>query len=530
MQLLRSRRLLVSSQASFFPKMTQLWNRRILWPALLIVAGAPRIIGAFFLPNAFGDAYVYIRDIGTLSTKISTGSLRPIDLFGFWLPLYQVISAILNLVVKNGFYSGKIISALFGAGTCLFVYAITFRLTANRRAALAMFVLIALNPLQIFYSASAMTDVPHAFFVVAALYFVLSGNWIVAAIFGALAGLTRVESWMLLALIPLLQFMRERRVSLVAILILIVPPLFWFYISWKATGDAFACFKQRQEYHDWLLTMNPSIARFSLKQITSDTATLIVSTDIAVLIACCVAGWLVLRNVSRSITAHRVFASLHLRVRQTKSEVGEFQSIVAPLVFFFAFLALLIGAYVTHQQPIIFPRYGLILFTLGLPILAWTYLWIRKQKPQIARRVFVAIVVICSFDASIQFAGATGEINRYKAQRAVADYLRDHFDRNSNARIFCDEGTVRVLSGVPEYKFSSSADAPHDRESFLNFLNDQKVQYLVVIEAERSTPFDLYRSAAEYNEPIGDYESIMHAHAEFIRTNIHVYGSKAAPR
>ena len=30
-----------------------------------------------------------------------------------------------------------------------------------------------------------MTDVPHAFFVVATLYFVLSGNWIVAAIFGA---------------------------------------------------------------------------------------------------------------------------------------------------------------------------------------------------------------------------------------------------------------------------------------------------------------------------------------------------------
>ncbi|PYS24446.1 MAG: hypothetical protein DMF72_05095 [Acidobacteria bacterium] len=524
MQLLRSHRLLVCSQDSFFAKMNQFWNRRTIWPALLIVAGAPRIVGAFFLPNAFGDAYVYIRDIGTLSTKISTGSLRLTDLFGFWLPLYQFLSAIVNVLIKNGFYSGKLVAALFGAGTCLFVYAITLRLTADRRAALAMFLLIALNPLHIFYSASAMTDVPHAFLVVAVLYFILSGNWIVAAIFGALAGLTRVESWMLIALIPCLQLIRDRRVSLVAIVILILPPVFWFYISWKATGDAFACFKQRQEYHDWLMTMNPSIARFSLKQIMSDTATLLVSTDIAVLVACCVAAWFVLRSLSHPAIRERgVFSSLGLRVRQTKSEVSEVQSILAPLLFFFAFLALLIGAYLTHQQPIIFPRYGLILFTLGLPILAWTYLWIRKHKPQIARRVLVAIIVICSFDATIQFAGAVGEINRYKTQRNVADYLRDHFDQNSNTRIFCDDGTVRVLSGISEDKFLSSADAPRERESFLKFLNDQKVEYLVVIEAERSTPFDLYRSAAEYNESIGNYESIMHAHSEFLRTNIHVY-------
>src|SRR5260370_4516478 len=93
---------------------------------------------------------------------------------------------------------------------------VTFRLTANLAAALLLFLLIALNPLHIFYSASAMTDVPHAFFVVAALYFVLRRNWIVAAIFAALAGLTRVESWMLIALIPLVQLVRERRISFVA--------------------------------------------------------------------------------------------------------------------------------------------------------------------------------------------------------------------------------------------------------------------------------------------------------------------------
>src|ERR1041384_1499816 len=103
--------------------MVRLPNRGFLW--LTLISATPRILGAFFLPNAFGDAYVYIRDIGTLSTKISTGTFRLTDLFGFWLPLYQLAAAVLNVVVKNGFYSGKLVAALFGVGVCLFVYGIT---------------------------------------------------------------------------------------------------------------------------------------------------------------------------------------------------------------------------------------------------------------------------------------------------------------------------------------------------------------------------------------------------------------------
>src|SRR3989442_8925214 len=250
-------------------------NDRVPWLVLVLLSSIPRILSAFFLPNAFGDAYVYIQEISTLSTKLSTGTFRLTDLFGFWLPLYQFVSAIVNMPLKNGFYSGKLVAALFGVGSCLLGYAISFRVTANRMAAIWTFLLIALNPLHIFYSASAMTDVPHAFFVLGALYFVLTENWIVAAGFGALAGFTRVESWMLIALIPLIQLIKERRVSVFALVVLILPPLFWFYISWKATGNWLACFAQRQEYHDWLLRMNPAIAHFTFPNVASDIATLL---------------------------------------------------------------------------------------------------------------------------------------------------------------------------------------------------------------------------------------------------------------
>src|SRR5438552_17554652 len=97
-------------------------NDRVPWLVLALLSSIPRTLGALFLPNAFGDAYVYIQEIGTLSARISNGSFRLRDLFGFWLPLYQLIAALLNVFVKNGFYSGKIVAAIFGAGACLFVY------------------------------------------------------------------------------------------------------------------------------------------------------------------------------------------------------------------------------------------------------------------------------------------------------------------------------------------------------------------------------------------------------------------------
>jgi len=381
-------------------------------------------------------------------------------------------------------------------------------LAANRAAALMGFALIALNPLHIFYSASAMTDVPHAFFVLASLYFLLRRGWILAAIFAALAGLTRVESWMFIALIPLIQFLREQRISFVALLILLLPPLFWFYISWKATGDWLACFKARQQYHDWLLATNPALAHFSLVAVLKDCATLLISTDIAVLISAFVAGWFVVRRFP------------DLLARRAISE--DAYSILAPVIFFFALLGLLLVAYLTHQQPIIFPRYGLILFSLGIPILAWCFLTLKQRKPLWARTLLISIIVICVFDWSVQFAGAIGSLNQYRAHRAVADYLRDHYQPTAGTRIFCDDGTVQVLSGIPMEKFLTSSDAPGDPENFLKYLQEKKVEYLVFVANRISTPVKLFPNG-EDGESIGAFEPVMNSHTEFMYTNIWLY-------
>jgi hypothetical protein len=475
---------------------------------LLLVSGLPRIAGAFFLPNAFGDAYVYIRDIGTMSTKMANGTFRLTDLYGFWLPLYQLISAVPNILIRNGFYTGKIVSALFGIGSCLLVYSLTLRLTASRKAALLGFALIALNPLHNSYSASAMTDVPHAFFVLASLYFVQRRSWVPAAILAALAGFTRVESWMFIALIPAIQFLKERRVSFAVIVVLIIPPLLWFYISWKATGNWLACFVQRQYYHDWLLAMNPALAHFSVSGVLRDSAILIVSTNIAVLISAFVAGWIILRYIPQSFS-HTDFPE-------------SLRPILAPFVFFFAFFGLLVTAYLTHQQPMIFPRYGLLLFSLGIPILAWAFIRVRQQRTAWARRLLISVIALCVFDASIQLVGSVGSLNQTSAQRAVADYLHGHFEPNSNALIFSDEGTVSVMSGIPEQKFLTSSDAPRDRAGFLTFMKEKRVEYLVYVNKSDSSPAQLFPELNS-GQTVEVFEPVLHSSSRFLRIDIWLY-------
>lgn len=510
---------------------------------LTVIAGIPRILAAFFLANTFGDAYVYIRDIGVMSTKLRAGTFAFTDFYGFWLPLYQFLAALLNVFVGNGFYSGKLVSAVFGIGACLFVYAITEQLPHNKTAALLAFLLIALNPIHILTSSSALTDVPHGFFVLASLYFVFKRNWLLAAIFAALAGLTRVESWMFIALIPAIQFLWERRVSIPAVLIMVAPPILWFYVSWKAAGDWLACFKVRQQYHDWLLQQNPALAHFSFYGLMKDGAIFINSIDIAVLVAAFIAGWFVLRQLlfdsqtglnplsasgegAGGEVAPRITPPQPLptrgegqRVRSRGNPGGDFHQILPPVIFFFAFFALLTIAYLTHQQPIMFPRYGLILFSLGIPMLAWTYLRFSD-----VRKLLISIIIVCVLGAAVQFAGAVGLLNQISAQRAAADYLRDHFDPRSDARIFCDEGTVTVMSGIPAEKFLTSADAPKDADGFVSFLKQKRIDYLVFIHKEDSTPARLF---PELEGGSNDrFESLSQSRANFLPTSIWIYRVK----
>src|ERR1041385_7319217 len=92
----------------------------------------PRIIGAIWLPNAFGDAYAYTEQTYYLRRALLNGSFSVSSLFGFWLPLYQLICALISAVVGNTFYVPKLVSAFCGGGICVLVCTLTWELTRSK--------------------------------------------------------------------------------------------------------------------------------------------------------------------------------------------------------------------------------------------------------------------------------------------------------------------------------------------------------------------------------------------------------------
>jgi hypothetical protein len=68
---------------------------------LLILSAIPRILGAFWLPNAFGDAYAYTEQVYYMRRALLMGTFSQSNLFGFWLPLYQLICALVSALLGS---------------------------------------------------------------------------------------------------------------------------------------------------------------------------------------------------------------------------------------------------------------------------------------------------------------------------------------------------------------------------------------------------------------------------------------------
>jgi hypothetical protein len=433
------------------------------------------------LPNEEVDPYAYVQAAEMMRASIAGGSFSISELFGFWLPLYQFVCALISVVVGNPLYVAKLVSAVCGTGVCLVVFAVSMRLTANRIVSLLAFALIALNPIHIMYSAFSMSDVPHAFLVMCSLYFAIKDRWVVAASFAAAGGLMRPESWLLIALLPALQWLLHRRVSPTAFLLTVSAPLIWIYISWSATGNPLEYFKVRNDYISDVLAGDPSLASFSRPQVAANLQTLVYSTGHAVLIACVIAACLLVKRLVRA---------------QKKRLADSFAALMMTLAYFFSFFAFLMFVYFTKNQPAIYARYCLVLFALGLPVLAWTFLYAIKLKPGWTPGLSVALAGLCLWPLAFQLRDGASYINQVLQKRIVASYLKARF-LGGPYKVFCDDDTVKVLAGIPGDSFLGSSDSPGDASSFLEYLKANRVQYLVYERRDRSAAEKLFRDLGE---------------------------------
>jgi len=538
---------------------------RLFWLGLALAAGVPRILGAFLWPNAFGDAYAYLQLIEVMRAKMAAGTFSIQDLYGFWFPLYQVVCAAFSLVCGHLFTVSKLVSAGCGVGVCLLVFRICLRLTADRRLSLLAFAAIAVSPLHILYSASALTDIPHALLVMASLFFVVEKRRTAAAIFAAAAGLVRIESWMLIALLPLLQFMVERKISLRGCGIMILAPLFWFYICWKATGNPWAYFEARARYIVESTAGDTTVATFSAHRLLLDAGRLLTSTNLAVLAGCLAAVWMMIRgNIKNNAVSWRnllhrgatesreemqrewrkTISSLFFSAKPLRSlrlwwersitflarlfchsDWQNLHGIVAAATFFFANLGFLLLAYFTGSQPVIWTRYGLLFFGLGLPLLAWAFQTIIVTRPRWKPMLSSVIFSIFMLQMLIQGLEVAACLNEEGAKKSIAVSLRQIHERDPQARIWCEEAVVRYLSGIPAGSFVNASGWPQEADDaapFLNRLGQEGVGYVVCASREVSLLTKLFPELRQ-GSGAGFFQPIARAGSSFPRRDFWIY-------
>lgn len=447
------------------------------WIAIWLIAIGTRVPAAFLLPNAEQDGYSYAEIIARLSAHLSSGQLQWADLFGFWFPLFQLVAAIPNVWIDNPLIAGKILSALCGAGSCVLVFAITQRITRSIALSYLAFALIIFNPFHILYSAACMTDVPYGFLVLTSIFFIIRKHWMLAAIFAALASCVRMEPWALILLLPLIQFAYEKRISIAALIILILPPLAWLALSYHVTGDPFAYFAARVHYHANYLDFYPTRHGFAYADIRQDLDYFLLGANRVVVLAIVATAAL---SILRTFRCRRLMPLLW----------------VAPLAYASALFGLLLVAYVTKRQPVILPRYGLIFFQLGLPLLVWLIgLWIRYWRHTLLAKFAVVLLIgLCVRETKGQVDTIWKVRADFRAHQRIAHALRDVFVQAaaSDLRCFSDDVGVRVLSGLPQDRFVRSSFAPasawRDPAVFESYLQENHVVFLVFTRIEDSLP------------------------------------------
>ncbi len=471
------------------------------WLALALTALATRLAGAFFFPNAEQDGYSDAETIARFSHGIAHGAFRLTDLYGFWLPLFQLGAAVLNLVIHNALLAGKILSGVCGALSCLLAASISLRLTSSRVIASLVFALVLSSPIHFIYSSACMTDVPFGCLMLAALLCVFDDRWTGAFVFAAVAGAVRVEGWVLIPLLPLLQFARQRRITWTAILPLL-PVLLWFCVTYLARGHWLAFFDDRVLYHDHYIEFHPTRRGFAWSDVGMDADNLLFGANRVAFFAVPIAGCLL------------VFDKIRARAEAWKVFVA--------FSFFAAILGFLVLGYVTKRQPVWLPRYGLFALVIGAPLLGWIIQVVRQNlgsTRMINIAMAIALVGLCLWEVRRQYSIVPKILGDFAAHSKIATTLASDKDRSA-IRCLCDDVSVRVLSGLPEEQFLRSSDVPRtawqDLADFERFQQERRMNYLVLMPTEDSLPAKWYWSRERGSTVPGRrFELVVSAESDF---------------
>ena len=460
--------------------------RRWVFPALVAAVGlalAARVAAFFLLPNIDGDAYCYLDKARELRAAIFAGTLRPTDLFFFWLPLYPLAVAVVSLVFPGGgqlMLAGKLVSAASGLAACWLVYRLLVAMTRRPRLAIVGALLVALDPWQLLYSSNSMTELPFEALVLGALDRLIARRWTAASVLLVLAGFIRIEAWGLAALVPVAALVVERKVRLVPILLVFVAPAAWLAISYAAKGDARAYFTIRSAYVADYLAYEPERQHLTAKWAQWDFSNLRQGACAPFVFGAAAATGFLLWSLVRRRPPAGTFAALAL------------------LGVYGFLLSFLLAAYATRSQPVLWVRYGLIYQPLGVCLTLW---WLASEG--LGRPVrWVAALLL-----------GWGTLGHAAVEAKVVNDTRGNlvFQRQAAAllaslrpnRVYCDSIVVRVEAGLMPDHARDSFGLRRDPAGFLEDLRSQKIDYLVYIASEASAPVKLFPELAGFRPAHG---------------------------
>ena len=446
--------------------------------SICVLALTSRIIAAFLLPTAEQDGYSYAEIIAGLTNHLETGRFRLTDLYGFWLPAFQFAAAVVNLGIHSPIVAGKVLNALCGAATVVLVFEITRLVTRSLMFALIGFVMMLLDPLHLLYSAACMTDVPHACIVLVSLWLALRQRWTGAAVFAAIAGTIRVESWALLFILPVLEFLNQRKIPWLTICILLMPPMGWLLTTYAATGHPLSYFQERRRYHSEYIQFHPDRIGFNWRTVLGD-----------------VEAWLL--GAHGLVTTGVLIATAIVIWRMVRARDWFREDVAVVAAYWWGMLGLLAVAYLTKAQPVLLPRYGLMFLAIGLPVFGWTLQWCfsglrsRSTKPVLA----TAVVILIAAELYSQLPTISNVQDDYRAHQKIASVVAKALLAEPGVRCFSDDAAIRVISGLPVSRFVRSPAIREEAVSgdrFLNHLQNNNIRWLIFFPTEDSLPVKFF--------------------------------------
>jgi hypothetical protein len=88
-------------------------------------------------------------------------------------------------------------------------------------------------------------------------------------------------------------------------------------------------------------------------------------------------------------------------------------------------------------------------------------------------------MVLFGLQFCIQLIDVTRTTVKSDPNKIVAEFLEDQRLADRSLKVYCEDGAIRVLSGIPLEEFKDQYNSPNDTESFLRSLRENQIRLLV---------------------------------------------------